>query len=37
MINIQQLLCTVIKFHVVKEPEEAVLCFVQDIYSAGQN
>ena len=30
MINIQQLLCTVIKFHVVKEAKEAVLYFVQD-------
>ena len=27
---IQQLLCTVIKFHVVKEAKEAVLYFVQD-------
>ena len=31
MINIQQLLCTVKKFHVVKEAKEAVLyCAVQD-------
>ena len=30
MINIQWLLCTVIKFHVVKEAKEAVLYFVQD-------
>ena len=30
MINIQQLLCTVKKFHVVKEAKEAVLYFVQD-------
>ena len=30
MINIQQLLCTVIKFHVVKEGKEALLYFVQD-------
>jgi len=37
MINIQQLRCTLIKFHVVKEPKKAVLYFVQDIYSAGQN
>ena len=29
-INIQWLLCTVIKFHVVKEAKEAVLYFVQD-------
>ena len=29
-INIQQLLCTVIKFHVVKEGKEAVLYFLQD-------
>ena len=29
-INIQRLLCTVIKFHVVKEAKEAVLYFVQD-------
>ena len=27
---IQRLLCTVIKFHVVKEAKEAVLYFVQD-------
>ena len=30
MINIQQLLCTVKKFHVVKEAKEAVQYFVQD-------
>ena len=31
MINFQRLLCTVIKFHVVKEGKEAVLYFsVQD-------
>ena len=30
MINIQQLLCTVITFHVVKEAKEVVLYFVQD-------
>ena len=30
MINIQQLLCTVKMFHVVKEANEAVLYFVQD-------
>ena len=30
MINIQRLLCTVIKFHVVKEAKEAVLYFLQD-------
>ena len=30
MISIQRLLCTVIKFHVVKEAKEAVLYFVQD-------
>ena len=29
-INIQRLLCTVIKFYVVKEANEAVLYFVQD-------
>ena len=29
-INIPQLLCTVIKFHVVKEGKEAVLYFLQD-------
>ena len=29
-INTQRLLCTVIKFHFVKEAEEAVLYFVQD-------
>ena len=29
-INIQRLLCTVIKFHVDKEATEAVLYFVQD-------
>ena len=29
-INIQRLLCTVIKFHVVEETKEAVLYFVQD-------
>ena len=29
-INIQRLLCTVIKFHVVKEAKEAVLYFLQD-------
>ena len=32
-INIQRLLCTVIKFHVVKEAKEAVLYFVQDFRS----
>ena len=32
-INIQRLLCTVIKFHVVKEAKEAVLYFVQDFQS----
>ena len=31
MINIQQLLCTVKKFHVVKEAKEAVQYFVQDL------
>ena len=30
MINIQQLLWTVIKFHVVEEAKEAVLYFVED-------
>ena len=30
MINIQRLLCTVIKFHVVKEAKQAVLYFLQD-------
>ena len=30
MINIQRLLCPVIKFHVVKEAKEAVLYFLQD-------
>ena len=30
-INIQRLLCTVIKFHVVKEAKEAVLYFLQDL------
>ena len=30
IINIQQLLCTVKKFHVVKEAKEAVQYFVQD-------
>ena len=30
MINIQRLLCTVVKFHVVKEAKEAVLHFGQD-------
>ena len=30
MFNFQRLLCTVIKFHVVKEAKEAVLYFVQD-------
>ena len=30
MINIQRLLCTVVKFHVVKEAKEAVLHFLQD-------
>ena len=30
MISIQRLLCTVTKFHVVKEAKEAVLYFVQD-------
>ena len=29
-INIQRLLCSVIKFHVVKEAKEAVLYFLQD-------
>ena len=29
-INIQRLLCTVRKFHVVKEAKEAVLYLVQD-------
>ena len=29
-INIQRLLCTVIKFHVDKEAREAVMYFVQD-------
>ena len=28
--NIQRLLCTVIKFHVVKKAKEAVLYFLQD-------
>ena len=28
--NLQRLLCTVLKFHVVKEAKEAVLYFVQD-------
>ena len=32
-INIQWLLCTVIKFHVVKEAKEAVLYFLQDFLS----
>ena len=31
MINIQRLLWTMIKFHVVKEAKEAVLYFVQDV------
>ena len=30
MFNFQRLLCTVIKFHVVKEAKEAVLYVVQD-------
>ena len=30
-INIQRLLCTVIKLHVVKEAKEAVLYFLQDL------
>ena len=30
-INIQRLVCTVIKFLVVKEAKEAVLYFVQDL------
>ena len=30
-INTQQLLCTVIKLHVVKEGKEDVLYFVQDL------
>ena len=30
MINIQWLLCTVIKFHIVNEANKAVLFFVQD-------
>ena len=30
MINIQWLLCTVIKFHIIKEAKKAVLFFVQD-------
>ena len=30
-INLQRLLCTVIKFHVVKKANEAVLYFVQNI------
>ena len=30
MMNLQRLLCTVLKFHVVKEAKEAVLYFVQD-------
>ena len=30
MINIQRSLCTVIKFHVVKEAKKAVLYFAQD-------
>ena len=29
-INLQRLFCTVIKFHVVKEANEAALYFVQD-------
>ena len=29
-LNIQRLLCTLIKFHAVKEAKEAVLYFVQD-------
>ena len=29
-IYIQRLLCTVIKFYVVKEAKEGVLCFLQD-------
>ena len=32
-INFQWLLCTVIKFHVVKEAKEAALYFVQDFWS----
>ena len=28
MINIQQLLCTVIKFHIVKEAKKAVLYYL---------
>ena len=28
--NLQRLLCIVLKFHVVKEAKEAVLYFVQD-------
>ena len=31
-INIQRLLCTVIKFHVVEEAKEAVLYFAQDFW-----
>ena len=30
MMKLQRLLCTVLKFHVVKEAKEAVLYFVQD-------
>ena len=36
MINSQRLLCTMIKFHVVKEAKEAVLYFVQDFRSSLQ-
>ena len=32
-INFQHLLCSVIKFHVVKEAKEAVLYFLQDFLS----
>ena len=32
-LKFQQLLCTVIKFHVVKEAKEAVLYFVRDFRS----
>ena len=32
-INFQRLLCTVLKFHVIKEAKESVLFFVQDFRS----
>ena len=36
MINFEWLLCSVIKFHVVKKAKEAVLYFVHDFWSYVQ-